>query len=215
MRSYEASRNLFSFLVFLAWCAIFLGVAMALVGGSLATQARSFGSGPHLDIAAIMAALPGFGVSFFGFIALAMAQNGRATVDTAELTQQMLKVARDQLEVSKQALKKDGLAPTGFPAVAAPHNSPSGNGEGYDAKPKPGIASPSQGSLQNGTNANDPRVAIGVIDGTLTYKDKEISVKNGKFFVGPKVFKTVYDAQLHIDFVAREALNASSGPQSV
>ena len=89
MRSYEAARNLFGFLGFIAWIAIIIGVIAALVGGSAASGARGWGAGPN-GMAVIMAAMPGMGLAFVGFLGLAAVQIGRATVDTAEYTQQML-----------------------------------------------------------------------------------------------------------------------------
>lgn len=105
MRSYEAARTLFSFLGFMAWLVIITGVLVALVGAGGGSRYGGAGAG-------LFAMVPGFSIATAGFIQLAFVQMGRATVDTAEYTQQMLKIARDQLEVSNQALKQghDGAA---------------------------------------------------------------------------------------------------------
>ena len=99
MRSYENARGLFSFLEFLAWGGVLLGIAIIFV--SMEAASRSFGGG-----AGLLAAMPGIAISLFSLIWVAIIQVARAGVDTAELTQQSLKVARDQLEVSKQAISR-------------------------------------------------------------------------------------------------------------
>ncbi len=67
--------------------------------------------------------VPGIGIGITGFILVAFVQMGRATVDTAEYTQQMLKLSRDQLEVSKQSLKVQNSAPQTFAAATQKENS--------------------------------------------------------------------------------------------
>ncbi len=110
MRSYEAARSLFSILAFLAWAVVVLGV-IAAIGGSEA--ASSFGRrGPG-----VLAAIPGIGICLFGLILVAMVQMGRAAIDTAEYTQQMLKIARDQLDVSRMGLNQGKALEQGFAAL--------------------------------------------------------------------------------------------------
>ena len=99
MRSYETARSLFSFLAFCAWSMVVIGVIAAFVGMGSVSQYSSNGAG-------LIAALPGLAISLFGLFQVAIIQNARATVDTAEYTQQMLKISRDQLRVSEQSLKQ-------------------------------------------------------------------------------------------------------------
>ena len=110
MRSYEAARSLFSFLGFIAWSVVVLGVLVALV--SAAGGSRFGGAG-----AGLLAMVPGVAIGIAGFILVAFVQMGRATVDTAEYTQQMLKIARDQLDVSKQGLNQGKVLEQGFAVV--------------------------------------------------------------------------------------------------
>ncbi len=109
MRSYDAARGLFSFLAFIAWSAVVVGVIAAFGGAQMRT---GFGGA-----VGIMGALPGIGIAILGLFQVAIIQAARATVDTAEYTQQMLKIARDQLEVSKQSLKQGERIETGFGAL--------------------------------------------------------------------------------------------------
>ena len=115
MRSYKAARGLFSFLSVLAWIVIVGGVLIALLGFS---QGGRMGMrGPNLG--PFIAALPGVGTAIIGFFMLAMSQLGRATVDTAEYSQQMLQVSREQVEVSKQVLRQGAQFEKGYTALAA------------------------------------------------------------------------------------------------
>jgi hypothetical protein len=110
MRSYEAARSLFSFLGFMSWLVIIAGALAALAG---AKASSIYGGGT----AGLLAAMPGIGIAVLGFVLLAFVQMGRATVDSAEYGQQMLKIARDQLELSKQSLKQGKRFEAGFAAL--------------------------------------------------------------------------------------------------
>lgn len=96
MQSYAAARSLFTFLAAVAWCAI-------MGGGVILMMALSFVSQFNTQFPAmISAAIPGLAICLFGFLALAMVQIGRASVDSAEYGQQALQVARDQLAFARQ-----------------------------------------------------------------------------------------------------------------
>jgi len=98
MRSYETARGMFSFLAFVGWSAVVIGVLAAISGAQMKT---GFGGS-----VGFVGALPGIIIAVVGLLNIAIVQAARATVDTAEYTQQMLKIARDQLDVSKQSLKQ-------------------------------------------------------------------------------------------------------------
>ena len=111
MRSYEAARTLFSFLGFCAWSVVVIGVLVALIGAGGGSRYGGAGAG-------LLAMVPGIGLSIAGLLLLAFVQMGRAGVDTAEYTQQMLKISRNQLEVSQQALKQSNQANKSFASVS-------------------------------------------------------------------------------------------------
>ena len=97
MRNYATARGIFSLLEFVGWVTVIGGVILAIAfGNSVGKYAR-----PE---AAVSAVLPGLIVALFGLLFVGAVQAWRASVDTAEYTQQMLKIARDQLEVSRQTL---------------------------------------------------------------------------------------------------------------
>lgn len=188
MRSYDGARALFSFLSFLAWSMVIVGVMLAF-GGSAAVSQFSRSS------SAIFAALPGIGVGAIGLFLIALVQNARATVDTAEYTQQMLKVARDQLEVSKQSLKQNQTAPQSYEAVK-------GSGTG-DSLSKAAFAD---------SNATAPRSSIQPNIKALTYDD--ITRRNGLYFVGNIEFRELEYAREYVERSQPSELDPSAITES-
>ena len=110
MRSYETARKHFSALEIFSWCVVAAGVLTALGGAGMGSQANFLGG--RSGGMALLAALPGLRLAFLGYLGVVGAQIGRAGVDSAEYGQQALKVARDQLEISRQSLKRQQGAPT-------------------------------------------------------------------------------------------------------
>jgi len=182
MRSYEAARSLFSFLAFVAWSVVVIGVLVALM--SAAGGSQFGGSG-----AALLAMIPGIGIGITGFILVAFVQMGRATVDTAEYTQQMLQLSRDQLEVSKQGLKLKDAGPQTFAA----------------AVPK----SPEKISKFQGTGDQSPSFATGpngvekksAPKQEFFYQKRQVRVQGEYFQCGGNLFETAESAKAHIDDV--------------
>ena len=131
MRSYEAARSLFGFLAFVAWLVVVVGGLVALVSAGSVSRYAGGGAG-------LLAMSPGIGIAIAGLILVAFVQMGRATVDTAEYTQQMLKIARDQLDVSKQGLKQARTAKQSYSeASSTPDASPRSTKMSETAKPAP------------------------------------------------------------------------------
>lgn len=115
MISYQAARSYFSVLAFLSWCVIIIGGLVALVAfGAVGQMSRGYGGSSMAGLAGMV---PGLGIMFAGFMGLVLVQIGRAGVDTAEYTQQMLQISRDQLEVSKEALKQGVKGEAGYAAL--------------------------------------------------------------------------------------------------
>lgn len=185
MRSYEAARSLFSFLAFMAWSVVAIGVIVAFV--SAAGVSRYGGGG-----AGLLAMVPGIGIGITGLILVAFVQMGRATVDTAEYTQQMLKISRDQLEVSKQSLKAQSEVPKTFQAVAANETPQETKNSFADQVAK---TSP-PGREIKGLEPEQP------IDKSTMYKGKTIRAEQGKYLYGGIPFKTLLAAKEYIDSFA-------------
>ncbi|MBT52778.1 MAG: hypothetical protein CMF72_05170 [Mameliella sp.] len=190
MRSYEAARGLLGFLGFLAWCAIILGIFIAIGAGSAVSQSRSFGIGSGA-MAGMMAAMPGLILAFLGFLGLAQVQMGRAGVDTAEYTQQMLKIARDQLEVSKQSLKQTGGTRQSFETLQnnGPVAETAAGGASYEKATPPVSTAPSVSEPKQEYKPGD----------TITYRTKRIRVVEAGFIFSATVYPTLEDAKAKVD----------------
>ena len=201
MRSYEAARSLFSFLGFCAWVVIIIGVIAALVGASAVGQMGGYGRGPS-GLASFAGLLPGLAMSFVGFIGLALVQIGRAAVDTAEYTQQMLKIARDQLDVSKQGLNQGKAVEQGFAALKQrPEEKPAASfadvkTEAPSIKREPTVL---REQIEAPPVPNLDRVALGLEDGELSYGGRKIQVKGGKFLTATMAFSSLEAVQKYVD----------------
>ena len=181
MRSYGTARGLFSLLSFVAWSMIFIGVFVAVMAAGNTSQYA-----PKMLTIAIAI----FGVTFavFGLFLLAIIQNSRATVDNAEYTQQMLKIARDQLAVSREALK-GGTAPE-VSFETKPDLDSSTKTAGYTPPENKQIAE---------VHENDPEVEKGDKDGFLEYSGKMIEVKGGTYFLDGAIFTSLEKARAKIE----------------
>ncbi|MFM2339731.1 MAG: hypothetical protein RLZZ360_367 [Candidatus Parcubacteria bacterium] len=115
MRSYHAARAVFSLFSGLAWTVILIGILAVFLG-----IARGRSINPYNpDLGAAVVAIPGVLAVVFGLVMLVMAQMGRAGVDTAEYSQQMLQASRDHMEVSRQLVRQGEKLEQGYAALAA------------------------------------------------------------------------------------------------
>ncbi|MFZ7093732.1 hypothetical protein [Primorskyibacter sp. 2E233] len=187
MRSYEAARGLFGFLGFVAWCAIVVGVLVAISAASAMGQMRSFGGAPN-GMAVMMATIPGLAMAISGFLSLALVQTGRAAVDTAEYTQQMLKIARDQLEVSRDALRQGETIQKSFAALQS-------NADAEQIE-TPTNAPSYRDDLPVSTKALKLEHVIGT---TIEYGSKRIKVTKDGYVFGDAIYPTLDEAKAKID----------------
>ena len=198
MRSYETSRTLFGTLEFLCWAAIVVGGIMLVLGISALADARD-GIGPQAFLA-----LPGFILPVAGLIGVVLVQTARAAVDTAELTGQILRVSRDQLEVSKQSLRQSEALEKGFEALKSsrPMEAPKADFATMQAA-MAGSADAASGfsSARSvpppATSPEAPSVEI------LDYSGRQIFRRAGKFLIDGKEFDALALAQGYIDGLKR------------
>jgi hypothetical protein len=99
LRSYEVARKTFSFLEFIGWSVVVIGI---ITGFALVESADRYAT----DSQKFLLFLIGAGASMVGLFMVGSVQNWRAGVDSAEYGQQALRIAREQLEISKQSLKR-------------------------------------------------------------------------------------------------------------
>lgn len=177
MQSYQAARGLFNFVGGIAWFAVIGGGLVALLGGSAAASAAR--SGNEL-MAMLLGGAPGAILAAVGFFILVHIQTSRAAVDTAEFTQQMLKVARDAHETSRQLLK----------LAEAP--------KAADYEPTKDTPSPVHFDTEKATDAAVAPVSVDVT-AKSEYGGYIIKEKADRFLVGDREFDTLIDAKLAID----------------
>lgn len=188
MRSYGAARSYFSILEFLSWCIIVLGGLVAI--GSimaLGSMSRNFGGSPMAGLAGL---IPGASVMFAGFMGLVLSQIGRAGVDSAEYGQQSLKIAREQLEISKQGLKQGSMLEQGYAALQAAkdelRNGDAPAAASYaNAKPDAAAAKAETASYEPGD--------------TIEYRTKTIRVVEGGYVFGGTIFDTLEKAKARVN----------------
>jgi len=195
MRSYEAARSLFSFLGFIAWSVIIIGVLVALVGAGGGSRYGGAGAG-------LLAMVPGIAISIAGFIDLAFVQMGRATVDTAEYTQQMLKISRDQLEVSKQSLARNNVNQTSF-QTAITQNKATTNSKGYRTD--------SVDELTH-LNAETPKFDNMPEKDDFFYRMRLVKTNGREYMYDGEMFETSKEAKKYIDTILSESSRTSAIP---
>jgi hypothetical protein len=185
MRSYETARSLFSFLALIAWAVVVIGVLVALISAAGVSKYAGGGAG-------LLAMVPGIGIVIAGLLQIAFVQMGRATVDTAEYTQQMLKVARDQLDVSRQALKQQDINVHSFTSLQQ-HVSQEGGQQSYsESRP-----------VQHISESKAP-------DEVIEYAGHQIERFGEIFALGAVQFHNLGYAKDHVDLVLNKALVAES-----
>jgi hypothetical protein len=97
-RSYKAGRAVCTWIEFVGWSIVALGVILAFVGlasgGIMGSLSRNLGQGDTLPILRIFSMMPGILMAAGGLISIMLAQQTKATIDTAEMTRELLVIAR-------------------------------------------------------------------------------------------------------------------------
>ena len=208
MRSYEAARRMFNVQEFISWAVILLGAIVAFGG---ATVGGAFGPAAG-GIQAIIAAVPGLVLSLAGIYGLAFVQISRAGVDSAEYAQQSLKIAREQLEISREAQLRARAQPIAYPvskpaaedgSKGAPAPSEEVGGASYADR----RASPEATHIEDQPNAqalesSNPNALAFTPSVPLVDVSEQISYNSGKYFVAGKKFWSRSEAEAY----AREQL---------
>lgn len=90
-RSYGVAKALFTFIEVVGFCAAGAGAIFAILSAIKAGEMFGRSSG----MAILMASVPFLVLAAAGLIAMALVQSARANVDTAEMTQELLRLARE------------------------------------------------------------------------------------------------------------------------
>lgn len=181
MRSYGAARSLFSIVSVMAWIMLIGGVILFFAGGNAGASWAQWNRAPE-ELGVILGVIPGTLITIIGFFSLVTAQMGRAGVDSAEYGQQMLQIARDHLDISRQTLNKGDTARQCFAAL--PETTGPRATASYADTPQPVSTTTPQ-------LTTEARI--------IAYKGKEIAAIGSAFHVAGLSFDTLKEAQAHID----------------
>ncbi len=191
MRSYDVARRIYSFLEFGAWATVALGGIVAVVMAMVSSQAqREFGYGSAGITTYMVGVLPGLGIMAAGFVMIGMVQNWRAGVDTAEYTQQMLKLSRDQLEVSRQALRSGSSQPQSFADRVS--------GEAPQAV-VPLVSEAPNAVPEAAPDANEDLASPSEVQKIIEYHGQQIIKRDDKYFVGGVGYQNLSRAQISVE----------------
>ena len=181
--NYGASRVVLSIFEFIAW--IILCVGIIVVSSLIGVATRNFGG------SGLMVLVPGVVFCIVSVLIITVIQMARSSVDTADYTYQMLSVARENLDVSKRALKKQATALSfaDRPPVAISENPARAEAPGTAS-----YAAPPASSEPKDTALD------------WDYRDTRIHRTQEGYLVEGQVFETL---ELAKNFVDGEALRAS------
>ena len=105
MQTYTTARTVFGVLSIAAWAAVIAGAIW-----SIASLGIGGANGRGGMLLGVTAAVPGLMVVFYGLVALVLVQTGRAGVDTAKSTHEMLEIAKKQLRMAEATERERGRA---------------------------------------------------------------------------------------------------------
>lgn len=170
-RSYATARSIYSFIGYVGWVMMGLGLVVFVVGSSISDPFLSEILQPASFVAGLI-------ISMLGLFAVGASQAWRAGVDTAEFTQQILKTSRDQLRVSQQALKANVGGPASFSDV-----------------PDKDV---SKGAPTSAWEQGDVKSASEMPPLITEFHGQEIVFENGQYRIAEKEFATLSKAR---DFI--------------
>ena len=191
MRSYGTARGLFTFLSVCSWIMMGIGVAALFIATSAINELTGMRASFQIGLMSLLFYVPGIVIFLVGFVSLSLTQIGRAGVDTAEYTQQMLQLSRDQLNVSQQSLRQGEQIKQGFEALK--ENTAKMTSASFAVMPDRQM-SPSPDAVK----PDRPDV--------IAYKGKDIiALEHGARLAGLE-FRTVDAAKIYVDDLEATAL---------
>lgn len=201
--NYGAARSILGLAELLLWCGVGLGVLIAIIAAGAAS--RGFGA------SGLLAALPGIAVTIISFLGVVMVQIGKAGVDSADYSYQMLGIARDQLDVSRRALQQGKALEQGYAAVQAAKAE-------LRVEPAAATASATFAARRpNGSEAERPVLSAGRVEPQLTapkpasdssllqYGGRDIRKEGNRYQVDGKTFDKLELAYRHIEETNRRS----------
>lgn len=210
-RDYSFARSLFGFLSFIGWTLIVVGVIYSIVGASAGGTIGGYaGKGGGALLGFLIGMSAGLGLVTFGMLVLAVVQIGRAGIDKAENTQDLLGVARDQLAVLRTGQAQRAPGPFAAPAsfTSRPAEVPRSEGAGPTLRASAeSEAEPvgTAGTTRAGPALHGVRVSHSFMPSkrgdvrSVTYRDTLIDVTSRGAYVHDRWFQNLETAKEAID----------------
>lgn len=203
-RGYRVARFSFVLLALAGWIGIVAGIAVAIAGFVGSAAAGSLFDSRNL-LLQLASAAPGIGIMVGGLFAIATAHSGRANVDTAAMTRELLKLAQQNAEGESEA----------EPLRAPPPPPPPGRTpEPVPMPPAPRYQDTSARSRQLmlapvRPPAPEPEDDLEDEVEDEIYRQVKIAARDDGYYIRDRRFESIDDARLFIDrALARAGLKA-------
>lgn len=200
-RGYRVARFSFVLLALAGWIGIVAGIAVAIAGFTGSAAAGSLFDSRNL-LLQLASAAPGIGIMVGGLFAIATAHSGRANVDTAAMTRELLKLAQQNAAVVGEAEAEPLRAPPPPPPARTPEPVP--------MPPAPRYQDTSARSRQlmlAPVRAPEPEHEDDVED--EIYRQVKIAARDDGYYIRDRRFESIDAARLFIDrALARAGLKA-------
>ena len=200
-RGYRVARFCFVLLALAGWIGIVAGIAVAIAGFTGSAAAGSLFDSRNL-LLQLASAAPGIGIMVGGLFAVATAHSGRANVDTAAMTRELLKLAQQNAEGEAEA----------EPLRAPPPPPPARTPDPMPMPPAPRFQDTSARSRQLmlapvRAPAPEPEREDELED--EIYRQVKIAARDDGYYIRDRRFESIDDARLFIDrALARAGLKA-------
>lgn len=187
-RSYATARSVLSFMELVGWAVAGLGALAALVGLSSGGMMSSLYGDPPMA-ARLISAVPGMIAFLGGIFAVSYAQTGRAGVDTAEMT-------RELLTLTKSGASVGGESSSAISAHMPAHRAPESEQKAIRHE---GNGSDQQTSISQEMEDRNLVVRKDGLGRFITYKGHRISLSGQALTFGGARFDSVQDVIDEID----------------
>lgn len=185
-RSYETARSILGFLEVVGWITVAIGVLIALIGfgtgGLLGTMYRD----PPFS-ARLISAIPGVITFVGGLFSVCYVQVSRAHVDTAEMTREMLLLARKESGGSAESHSQEAESHSQENSV-----SKVTSGENIEEQEN-------NSQSDKAIELNEKNRSSGYYGSFVTYRDARIISYMGIYAAGGKLVQTIEEAEKFID----------------
>lgn len=194
MRDYTTARSLFGLLQFIGWSVVVIGAIVALVGLTGAASMRNSIGG----LLALTAITPGLSLALAGLLLVAFVEIGRAGIDTAQNTQEILTVAKEQLHFYKVRPASSSNRAAIASAAGASAKAPAEAAPAAAAEPRP---TPANAARAIGYAQTEHKTAAAVEESVTRHVHRGIEIRQDgtNYLVGDRSFTSAWAAREHID----------------